>query len=326
MADSGNRDAPDIAVILREAGERTVAAARDLAAAQVGADRVHVIREVPFAAALRRGLELGVEAGRRWTLCLDADVLLRPGAVGDLVAAAEAALENDPQLYGVSGTVADKLLGQWRIAGNSLYFTARIPRALEIGSFDAAKRRPESHVKRQMRKDGHRWHPSETVIGLHDDEQSYRDIYRTVFAHSRKHAYLMGYARRYWRRMANEDPDLRVALWSLELARLLDPWIARPGLREMENVAIDVRGFADNIDALLVPAGMAEKPPLTAMAGDEVRRRLDAFRPAPEYEADRAFHRAEVEGGWRRAIARQRDRPAMRPFIRLAWPLLAGGR
>ena len=119
----------DVFVVIRGAGERTEAAARAMACAEVGAGAVATVREVPFAAAhCAAASRLGAEAGRRWTLCLDADVLLRPGAIAEARCrrrggAGEAA-------FGVTGTVADKLLGHVRAAGQHLYRTALLHEAL----------------------------------------------------------------------------------------------------------------------------------------------------------------------------------------------------
>lgn len=315
----------DVFVVVREAGERTAGAARALAAAELGADAVTTIREVPFAAALRRGLELGVEAGRAWTLCLDADVLLRPGGIAALVAAAEAERRAEPRLLGASGHVADTLLGQVRVAGNSLYRTEHLPRTLASGEFHAHKRRPETHLKRVMERAGHPWRIVEPRIGLHDDEQYFRDVFRTVFAHNRKHARFMPYAARYWARTAPGNPDHRVALWSLRIAEMIDDYAPRPGPGVDENVAIDVRQFAPDLAALLTPAGMAEKAPLeaSAISPEEVARRMEAFAVSPEFLRDLPMIEAERLGGLRGRIAAMRGRSGPRAVAaRLAARLL----
>ena len=319
---------PDAFVVIREAGERTAAAARAICEAQVGPDRVATVSEVPFAAALRRGLEVGAEAGRRWTLCLDADVLLAPGAVGLLVAEGERAATDDPAELGVSGIVADVLLGQLRHAGNHLYRTEYLARALERGVFDPAKRRPETVLKKTLARAGHGWTNRDTApIGLHDAEQSFRDIFRKVYVHSRKHERFMAYAERFWHRRAAEDLDARVALWSLTITRLISPYAERPGSRADESVAIDTRRFADNFDALLVPAAMTEKPPLdpTAFDAGEVARRLASFREAPEYAADAPFIRAETCAGWRAVVGRLHRTTVLRPLLGPLAPFLRHG-
>lgn len=286
----------EVFVVLRSAGERTEAASSARAVAEVGVGSVGRVREVPFALALRRGFEMGVEAGARWTLCLDADVLLRPGAVTELVRAAEAVPAN---AFGVTGVVADKLLGHVRVAGQHLYRTSLLARALGESSFDPARRRPETVVKKAMARSGHPTIRTDVLMGLHDFEQSYADIFRKVFVHARKHERFMPTAERIWRRLGPDDPDYRVALVSHAAARAIAAIEgAMPG-RQDENVRIDRSRFAENVDALLLPMGLAEKPPLDADGIDAARiaALLEGFSDAPEYLRDRPLIEARGGGG-----------------------------
>ena len=268
---------PDVFVVIRGAGERTEAAARAMACAEVGAGAVATVREVPFASALRLSLELGAEAGRRWTLCLDADVLLRPGAIAKAVAAAEAAPE---AAFCVTAKVADRLLCQIRPAGQHLYRTALLHEALARGSFDPADRRPETALKKAMAAAGHPNVPVETVLGLHDFEQSFADIFRKVVAHVRKHGRFIDDAEALWRSRAAEDPDYRFATIAAAVARVIDETEPDPGAAA--GATTDRRRFPATVDALLLPAGLAEKPPLAAgvIDGAWIERELAGFVPA----------------------------------------------
>ena len=288
----------DCFVAIRAAGERTEAACARLAADEVGDGLVGVVREVPFAAAVRRGFELGVEAGRTWTLCLDADVLLRPGAVATLVEAADAAWAREPDLFEIEGRVADKILGQLRPAGVHLYRTSLLGTALREASFDARKRRPESYVKRQMAELGFRTEQIDAVAGLHDFEQYHRDIFRKVFTHTRKHERFMRYAARYWKRCAARDEDLRVALLSFRLSMAINETTDFRGVDVADRVSIDLRSFASNLDAILVPAGLAEKAPLDgdALGSSYVEDVLAAFVEPPEFLLERPVAAASRRG------------------------------
>ena len=89
-------------VIIRSAGERTEQLCRKLIIEQgVSPENLVAIKEVPFSAALKKSFQAGIERGLKWTLCNDADVLLRPGAV-ETIAAIRAAgrrtifLSNNP--------------------------------------------------------------------------------------------------------------------------------------------------------------------------------------------------------------------------------------
>ena len=47
------------------------------------------MKEAPFSAALKITFELGIERDLKWTLCNDAYVLLRPGAMKNMIVLAE---------------------------------------------------------------------------------------------------------------------------------------------------------------------------------------------------------------------------------------------
>lgn len=308
-------DGPDCHVVIRAAGERTEAACARLAALEVGADRVSVIHEVPFSEAVRRGFEIGAAEGRVWTLCLDADVLLAPGAVAALCSAAEAERGDGEDLFELDARVADKLLGQIRSAGVHLYRTAFLDEALRHVSFDPSKRRPETRVKTQMRARGYRTGHVELVAGLHDHEQYHRDIFRKVFTHARKHERFMSYASRYWRRMARADADLRMAHLSWCLARAINEHTDFSAIPENENVSIDIRAFPDRVDPILLPAGMREKAPLPAdgVSPEAVAAALAAFVVAPEFRRARMLIAAARRGtALRRRMRGLRDRLALR--------------
>ena len=266
-----------------------MAACAELAARQVGEANVTTIQEVPFSEAVRRGFELGVEAGRTWTLCLDADVLLRPSAIETLCAAGERSWAEAPDLFEIEGRVADKLLGQLRPAGVHLYRTELLAEALRVAGFGPKKRRPASRVKKPMREAGYRTETIPDVLGLHDFEQHHRDLFRKVFTHARKHERFVTYARRYLRRVAASDPDLRVAYLSLVLSEAINEHAGLDAVPENERVAIDVRGFPGDVEAILTPAGLSEKGPLPegAITPETVEAMLAAFEEAPEYLRER---------------------------------------
>ncbi|MGR3495259.1 hypothetical protein [Citreimonas sp.] len=263
-------------IVLRTANERTIKAAHAAAAAQVGAENVTRIAERPFAAALRHTFEIGVEKACDWTYGLDADVLLRPGAVDALLAEAYAA---GPDIFAIEGQVADRLLGQVRYAGNHLYRTDALPEALRIGAFDANALRPERQVKEQMIAQGRRLVIANAVVGLHDHEQSYADIFRKAYVHAAKfRTELDAYARAWWHRVGAIEPDLRVASWG-------------PPIHDAHGraVRIDRSRFPDTIDLILALEGLIEKPPLGPVPPERIEAMIADFAPPPEYAAFRAF-------------------------------------
>lgn len=268
-----------VLVIVRSVGERTTDACIRLAQQQTSADQVVCVNAHPFSEALRRSLEMGLDAGQRWTLCLDADVLLGPAAIPNIIKEAEALPENT---FLVEGRFADKLLGHFREGGIHLYRTSLLATALSEVEFRPDVVRPETHMKRQMAQLGHGFVFGDTLIGLHDYEQFYVDIFRKALVHNVKYSdALRGYALLHWNERARQDPDLRVALWAVQTADIFT-----------HPVEIDRRIFPDTLATLLQMAGMEEKAPLPAdaVSSDDVAQRLARFEVAPSYERWQQFN------------------------------------
>lgn len=236
-----------VTVVIRSAGERTEAACRHLVAHQVPEENIIVVSNAPFSATLADSFRAGIEKNLPWTFCVDADVLVRPGAVSRLVAFAE---NLSPEVCEVQGLVLDKLFGVRRPAGNHLYRTSWLSRALGFIPTGAGSIRPEHYTLNQMAQAGHPWVETPLVVGLHDFEQYHRDIFRKCYVHARKFASEMHLLVEYWRRMAVHDNDYRVALWG-----------CGAGIMDIGDIQVDVRrdlGFSKWADA----EGWSEKPPL----------------------------------------------------------------
>lgn len=199
----------DVTVIIRTVGERTEGVCRDLLSEQVPATHVVSVSNTPFSATLADGYRIGIERGLPWTLCIDADVLVVQDAVRKLRDAAELL---PPDAFEVQGLVFDQFLGILRPAGNHLYRTALFDKALPMIPADGQHARPETCTLQQMVQAGHSWHQRSLVVGVHDFQQYYRDVFRTCFVHAGKHAELLSPLITYWRDMAQAHDDYKVAL------------------------------------------------------------------------------------------------------------------
>jgi hypothetical protein len=197
----------DVTLIMRECGERTADACADLLGEIFPGLPVIRVLAGPFVATLREGLERGLAAGRPWTLCMDADVLPLPG-LRDFVDEARGLPDHFVEAQAL---VADKLLPSLRPAGNHLYRTALIPKALTAIPEEGALR-PESSMLDILARSGHPNHQSARLIGLHDFEQAPVDIYSKAALHGHKHAYLADLLLPLWKRWADRDPDYEIAL------------------------------------------------------------------------------------------------------------------
>jgi hypothetical protein len=117
-----------VTIIIRSVGERTEKLCRELILAKgVFAENVVVVREAPFSAVMRKSFETGIQLGLPWTFCVDADLLLRPGAVEKMLHLGDAQPEN---VCEIQGYILDKFYGRPRQGGVHLYRTAILPLVL----------------------------------------------------------------------------------------------------------------------------------------------------------------------------------------------------
>jgi hypothetical protein len=199
-----------VSVIIRSAGERTEQLCKKLIIDQgVSPDNLFVVKEAPFSAALKRSFELGIERDLKWTLCIDADVLLRPGAVKKMIALAE---QQDEKLCEIEGFILDKFAGGPRTGGIHLYRSSILLKALESIPPEGLDIRPENHTLDALAAKGYPCKVVQYLVGIHGFEQYYRDIFRTCFVHAHKHLHLTELFLTIWREKAISDMDYVVAL------------------------------------------------------------------------------------------------------------------
>jgi hypothetical protein len=236
----------DFHVVIRCANERTQSVSWKLARHQAQADgELSVISEVPFEAALRAAYEAGIRAGKEWTITLDADVLLNNGAIARLL---EHAQQMPAHFMQLEGLVYDKIVGRYRSAGHRVYRTELLPRALRHIPEDGSEIRPELFTVKQMGRDGHPSRYVSCLVGLHDYEQSYCDLYRKGMVHSKKWSPILPDLIRRCAQHMHADPDFLVILKGL--------W---DGLALQDSLAIDRRLFANSAPEALRLLGIEEK-------------------------------------------------------------------
>ena len=64
-----------------------------------------IVREVPFSMSMKKSFEIGLERGKKWTFCIDADVLLRKHSIQKMIQFAENQKKN---VCEIQGLVLDK--------------------------------------------------------------------------------------------------------------------------------------------------------------------------------------------------------------------------
>jgi hypothetical protein len=264
-------------VVVRSANERTTSVATQLACAQLQSDHdVSVITEVPFEAALRATYATGLAVGKKWTMALDADILLAPNAIVELTRAAELMPLHYVQ---VQGRIWDKILGMYRQAGPRVYRTGLLRRALEYVPEAGSEIRPESYVLQQMGKRGHPSRRVSPVVGLHDFEQHYRDLYRKSFVHAKKHLDLVPHIVQRCSCNLDGDTDFLVILKGL--------W---DGLLYRGSVSIDSTRYLDSFHRAQADLRLEEKSELLDGKQFEIGfpdyLRLATHEPPPAFELE----------------------------------------
>jgi len=199
----------DLLVIIRSVNERTESICIEKILDQgILPENVVIVKESPFANTLKKSFEIGVERNKKWTLCIDADVLLKSQSIVSII---EYADKQDNKTFEVQGYVLDKFIDGPRMAGNHLYRTEFLPIALEIWPIVKDEIRPEGSLLKLMASNGFPYVIYNEILGLHDFGQYYSDIYRKSFIQSRKHLHFTNLFVDTWK-SDSKDKDYQVAL------------------------------------------------------------------------------------------------------------------
>lgn len=236
-------------LIIRSVGERTEAVSKQLAmACGLTEDYITIVSEVPFESALRATYEAGIGVGKKWTMTLDADVLLSENAIVGLIEDAELMPSDYVQL---EGRILDKITGLYRQAGHRIYRTELLSLALKQIPKTGTEIRPEFYTLRQMGSLGHPSRRVANLVGLHDFEQYYRDLYRKSFVHAIKHKCLLNSLIERCALHIQNDTDFLVILKGI--------W---DGLTTAELGSFDKLSFTDRSQNALIQLGINEKDSL----------------------------------------------------------------
>lgn len=240
----------DLTIVVRECDERTAAACISLLRGLFPGNHIHRVSARPFSTTLRLSLEKGFTEKRTWTLCIDADVLI----LSNILELIHEASETSENTFEVQGLVFDKLFTSPRAAGNHLYRTSLIEKALPLIP-TAESLRPETSMITAMARLGFPSLQSRQIVGLHDFEQSYRDIYSKAYLHGHKHRFLLPLYRPLWQMLSREDDDYRVALLALEtsLQETAPPNVSRDDRIVEANLAAQMLGLQEKPELLTLP-------------------------------------------------------------------------
>ncbi len=197
----------NVTVIVRTAEERSIEACLHSITDQVVQDNIIVIKEKPFYKAVQKTFELGIKGDKKWTLAIDADLVLLPNAINIMLDEAE---KRDDKLYVYQGFILDKFKCGKRQGGPHLYKTSNLNQALTLLEKDNESLRPESNTYKKMKSLGFDVVLDKKIFALHDFFQSYSDIYRKAYFHGIKHKGWFTLLPT-WIQKSEEDIDYKIA-------------------------------------------------------------------------------------------------------------------
>ena len=246
--------------IVRSVGERTTKVCTELFQTAGRGESVEIIHIAPFVEAVRRTWQAGRRSGRPWTVCVDADVLVRPERVRELLAVG---LASPPSVFSVQGLILDKLIPTVRPSGVRLYRNAFSVEAQEHIPRVTEHPRPETLTNERLQQQGYQLAQTDLVCGLHDFEQDYDDLYRTGFVHAHKHGTLGTPMWENWTRRARHDRDIAATLLGAQAAaKFSDP------------LRIDLHYGAEYRSMDLKRNGFLPKPFLENITADWVEKQI----------------------------------------------------
>lgn len=200
---------PDFIVVIRSANERTKESCKYIVSNELPDDFIHVIELTPFEEAVRECYRIGIESNKKWMVTIDADVLPILGFLSKVKQYTERVSKN---VIMFNLIIHDKLLLKYRSGGIKVYRTKYLTEALGYIPANGTTLRPEATTLKKMVDLGFKKKNFPDVIGLHDYEQFFQDIYRKSFFHAAKHTKEIGELLMQWKELSENDADYKVAI------------------------------------------------------------------------------------------------------------------
>jgi hypothetical protein len=197
----------NLVVIVRGSYERTESNCYNLLVEVFGYENVLIVRETPFSKSIEVSFIKGLESGKEWLLCIDADVLIEKNGLLNLIEKAKSLPEH---VFEIQGLIFDKFFPVFRPAGNHLFRLKYAQKAIDCIPIEGTSLRPETDMLNKMVTLGHPWVQCDAIVGIHDFEQHNIDIFRKNFLQAHKHKYIIDKAEAYWQTQKN-DEDFVVA-------------------------------------------------------------------------------------------------------------------
>jgi len=240
----------NLIVVVRSARERTIESCKNLLLEIFAKSDVIVISEVPFSKAVEKSFEIGISSGKEWLACIDADVLISKEQTLRFL---NYAMNTNSNFYCIQSLIFDNFFSIIRPSGIHLYRIKHCILAKKFIRKEDLFLRPESFLKKEMALIGYPTQQASIVIGIHDYEQYYADIYRKCFLQAHKHRPYVEAILPYWRNQAKENFDFQMAIYGSASGKVFSGKIevSKTFLKEEIVELMSVKGIKEK-DTLLV--------------------------------------------------------------------------
>ena len=207
-------------VIVRSVGESTEKITIGLLINVFGKENVFLIKDfTPFSEAVKETFRMGLQQSKKWTLAVDADVLIFKDKMLDFINAANEHIEQkDKKAFCLEGLLLDKLSNIYREVGLHLYQTKFLKKALKFVDAGMYHIRPETFVKKRMSELGYGFYVCSLKIGIHDFFQYPKSIVKKAILHCKKHSNA-NEMRKLWTSNKQTDRDF---FWANKGAEIFD--------------------------------------------------------------------------------------------------------
>src|SRR5690606_24769415 len=164
----------------------------------------------------------------------------------------------------------DKFFGGIRVGGVKVYRTDYLKEAVKLIPEPNESLRPESFTIKKMTDKGYQQLQTNVVVGVHDFEQYYKDIYRKAITHSVKHAQYIPLLRTFWEREGKRDLDYMVLLEALQDRELY-----------ADRNVLDIQTYGKRVEEILIKLCIEEKSDinLKGFRVDNIRTILELYKP-----------------------------------------------
>lgn len=208
----------EVTVVVRTIGERTEKKCIERLGEVFGEERVFVIKNItPFSKAMEESYRVGIRENRKWTLIIDADILLWKDRFCLFLRKANEIIKMQ-NCYCIQPYVYDNFFNRARLAGIHLYSTKLLKQSLIY--CDNIALRPETYIERAMANNGFYTYSICVILGIHDYFQSCEDIVKKGILHSKKHTSINSLVD-YWEQNCEQNEDYIWILKGVEIGNSL---------------------------------------------------------------------------------------------------------